>query len=75
MSNDLHKVMKYAHDLSKNKKLIDLVKIMSPLDVAKVFQTNLDIKPKEAAFLFAHFVKESGLHEWAQLAPTINARE
>ncbi len=69
MSNDLFKVMKYAHDLSKNKKIIDLVKIMNPLDVAKVFQSKLDIKPKEAAFLFAHFVKESGLTEWAETNP------
>ena len=39
---------------------------MPPLDVAKILQKSLDLNPKEAAHLFAHFVKESNLNEWAQ---------
>jgi hypothetical protein len=63
MTNELI-ITQYARDLSKNKKIVDLVKMMHPLDVAKVLQKNFDIKPKEAAYLFAHFVKESDLVEW-----------
>jgi hypothetical protein len=65
MSSDLQKITQYARDLSKNKKVIDLVRLMDPLDVAKVLQKNLDIKPKEAAYLFAHLVKEMG-QDWFQ---------
>lgn len=67
MSNDLHKtITTYARDLSSNPKVVELVKMMNPLDVAKVLQKKFDIKPKEAAYLFAHFVKEGELSEWAQ---------
>ena len=67
MSIDLHKTIStFARDLSKDPRVIELVKLMDPLDVAKVLQKKFDIKPKEAAYLFAHFVKEGGLLEWAQ---------
>lgn len=65
MSKDLHKTIStFARDLSKNPQVIELVKLMNPLDVAKVFQKHFDIKPKEAAYLFAHFAKEGKLNEW-----------
>jgi hypothetical protein len=35
MTNELI-ITQYARDLSKNKKIVDLVKMMHPLDVAKV---------------------------------------
>lgn len=67
MSADLHKTIStFARDLSKNQRVIELVKLMDPLDVAKVLQKKYDIKPKEAAYLFATFVREGGLLEWAQ---------
>lgn len=61
MKNELM-IAQYARDLSKNKKVIELVKIMHPIDVAKVIQKSFDIRPQEAIQVFAHFVKE--LVEW-----------
>jgi ribosomal protein S2 len=65
MEQDLHQELStYIHELSNNKRVIELVKKMHPLDVAKLFQKKLDIQPKDAVFVFANFVKESGLLEW-----------
>lgn len=62
MKNDLMMLAAYARDLSKNKKVIELVKVMHPLDVAKIIQKSFDIRPQEAVQVFAYFIKE--LVEW-----------
>lgn len=66
-------IKQYARDLSKNRKVIGLVKMMHPLDVAKVLQRSFDIKPKEAAYLFAHFIRESDLVEWTATRPKLSS--
>lgn len=75
-------LQKYIADLSSNSKAIELVASMNPLDVIRAMQKHLDLKPKEATYLYANLLKNSMRESFGTLAintnmqyPTPNKKE
>lgn len=50
---------KYAADLSKSTKMLELVGAMNPLEIIKAMQIKLELRPKQAMFLYANLLKNS----------------
>jgi len=65
-------LQKYIADLSNNSKAIELVASMNPLDVIRAMQKHLDLKPKEATYLYANLLKNSIRESYSTLAINTN---
>lgn len=49
----------YMKDLVKQAKVLELVKLMSPLDIVKSIAISLDLKPIQAAKLAINLMKQA----------------
>lgn len=62
LNNDEKKFKNLIDDLVNKADVLELVKVMKPLDIAKVLAKNLDLKPSQAAKLAVNLIIKA--NEW-----------
>jgi hypothetical protein len=72
-----HEIETYVNDLVAKQSVLDLVKMMQPLDVAKILLKSFDLRPRQAALITVNLIKHIHMKEGNGLffTPEMNPNE
>lgn len=58
-----HELETYINDLVQKQSVLDLVKLMQPLDIAKILLKSFDLRPRQAAMITVNLIKHIHMKE------------